>query len=108
MKIPLAERPIFHQLQDRVQTHIFLCILAYHLLVGIEKTLRDRGCHLSWQTVRETPRTNQAVTVVLPTADGDVLRIRKGTTPEPRHIELYELFSIDPEIMKPIGSWSSS
>ena len=106
MKSPLAERPIFHQLQERVQTHIFLCILAYHLLVSIEKTLRDKGCHLSWQTVRETLRTHQVVTVVLPTVDGDVLRIRRSTTPEPQHLELYKLLDIDPEIMKPIKTWS--
>jgi transposase len=28
MKSPLAERPIFHQLKDRVRAHIFLCVLA--------------------------------------------------------------------------------
>jgi len=28
---PLSERPIFHHLEHRVQTHIFLCVLAYHL-----------------------------------------------------------------------------
>jgi hypothetical protein len=28
-------------LKERVPTHIFLCVLAYHLLVAIEKTLRD-------------------------------------------------------------------
>ncbi len=33
MKSPLLERPIFHQLQHRVEPHIFLCVLAYHLLV---------------------------------------------------------------------------
>ncbi|NPV80258.1 MAG: transposase [Firmicutes bacterium] len=33
MKSPLAERPIFHQLKNRVETHIFLCVLAYHLLL---------------------------------------------------------------------------
>ncbi|MEK7731151.1 MAG: IS1634 family transposase, partial [Planctomycetota bacterium] len=31
MKSPLCERPIFHRLEHRVQTHIFLCVLAYHL-----------------------------------------------------------------------------
>lgn len=47
MKSPLMERPIFHHLERRVETHIFLCILAYHLLVAIEKTLLDkRGAHL--------------------------------------------------------------
>ena len=29
------ERPIFHHLQDRTQTHIFLCVLPYHLLAAI-------------------------------------------------------------------------
>ncbi len=42
MKSPLCERAIFHQLKRRVQTHIFLCLLAYHLLVDIEKTLLDK------------------------------------------------------------------
>ena len=37
MKSPLGERPIFHHLEKRTQTHIFLCVLAYHLLVAIEK-----------------------------------------------------------------------
>ena len=32
---PLSERPIFHQTETRVETHIFICILAYHLLVAI-------------------------------------------------------------------------
>ena len=31
MKSPLAERPIFRHLKEWVQTHIFLCVLAYHL-----------------------------------------------------------------------------
>jgi hypothetical protein len=29
MKSPLMERPIFHHLQHRMPTHIFLCVLAY-------------------------------------------------------------------------------
>ena len=77
-------------------------------MVSIEKTLRDKGCHLSWQTVRETLRTHQVVTVVLPAADGDVLRIRRGSTPEPQHLEIYGLLGIGPEVMKPIESWSSA
>ena len=41
LKSPLLERPIFHQLEHRTQTHIFLCVLAYHLLVCIEKRFLD-------------------------------------------------------------------
>ncbi len=41
MKTPLMERPIFHHLEHRTQTHIFLCVLAYHLLLAIEKYFLD-------------------------------------------------------------------
>jgi hypothetical protein len=47
MKSPLMERPIFHHLKNRTQTHIFLCVLAYHLLVAIEKRFLDKGIHTS-------------------------------------------------------------
>ena len=105
MKSPLAERPIFHHLEHRTQTHIFLCVLAYHLLVSIEKRFLDRGVHTSWWTLRQQLSTQQVVTVVLPTADGRVLKIRKGTTPEPIHREIYSTLGIPAEIIKPVKTW---
>ena len=105
MKSPLCERPIFHRLEHRVQTHIFLCVLAYHLLVAIEKRFLDAGIHTSWATLREELRTHQVVTVVLPASNGDVLKIRKGSTPEPRHKAIYATLRIPSEIMKPVKTW---
>jgi len=105
IKTPLAERPIFHHLEHRVDTHIFLCILAYHLLVAIETTLLNQGEHTSWATVRETLATHQVATIALPTDGGKVLRIRKGMTPEPEHLELYRLLGVSPEVMHPIKLW---
>jgi transposase len=105
MKSPLSERPIFHHLERRVETHIFLCVLAYHLLVAIENTLLDKGVHTSWHTVRQTLETHQVCTVVLPTDRGAVLRIRRSSTPEPEHRELYELLGVPLEVMRPQRSW---
>jgi len=105
MKSPLCERPIFHRLQHRVQTHIFLCVLAYHLLVAIEKLFLDAGLHTSWATLREELTTHQVVTVVLPASNGDVLKIRRGSTPEPRHKEIYATLRIPAEVMKPVKTW---
>jgi hypothetical protein len=107
MKSPLAERPIFHHLERRVDTHIFLCVLAYHLLVAIETTLLDNGVHTSWATVRETLATHQIATVVLPADDGQVLRIRRATKPEPKHEELYRLLDVPNEPLRPIKTWST-
>ena len=108
MKSPLCERPVFHQLKKRVQTHIFSCILAYHLLVAIEKTLLDKGIHTSWLTVKNTLKTHQVATVILPTTSGEILKIRRGVNAEPEHLEIYRSLSIASQVMKPIKTWHSS
>lgn len=105
MKSPLSERPIFHHLQHRVETHIFLCVLAYHLLVAVEKSFLDQGIHTSWATLREQLRTHQVVTAVLPTTDGHLLKIRRATTPEPQHRLIYQVLGIPEEVMAPIKTW---
>jgi transposase len=106
IKTPLAERPIFHHLEHRVETHIFLCVLAYHLMVAIETTLLNQGVHTSWATVRDLVASHNVATMVLPTDGDKVLRIRKGTTPEPEPLELYRLLNIPVEVMQPIKTWS--
>lgn len=105
MKSPLMERPIFHHLQRRTQTHIFFCVLAYHLLAAIEKRFLDRDVHTSWWTLRQQLSTHQVVTVVLPTGDGRALKIRKGTTPEPIHRDIYSILKIPTEVMRPVRTW---
>lgn len=107
MKSPLAERPIFHHVEHRVETHIFLCLLAYHLLIAIEKTFLDKGIHTSWWTLRERLRTHYICTIVLPTSDGKILRIRRSATPDPGHREIYNTLGIAHQIIKPIQKWIS-
>ena len=108
LKSPLMERPIFHHREHRVQTHIFLCVLAYHLLVAIEKRCLDQGRHTSWATLREQLSTHQVATVVLPAIDGRTLRIRKASTPDDVHREIYRVLQIPHEVMKPVKTWTAS
>lgn len=65
----------------------------------------DAGIHTSWGTLREELSTHQVVTVVLPTSNGDTLKIRRGATPEPRHQEIYEALRMPSEVMKPVKTW---
>ena len=105
LKSPLMERPIFHHLQNRTQTHIFLCVLAYHLLAALEHRFLQAGVHTSWWTLRQQLSTHQVVTVVLPTTDGRVLKIRKATVPEAIHREIYTTLRIPAEVMTPVKTW---
>ena len=108
LKSPLAERPTNHQKQARVEAHIFLCVLAYHLLVSIEKTLLDQDVHTSWASVRETLKTHQVVRVVLPADDGVELHLRRSSTPEQAHRELYAKLGVPAEIIRPRKRWVST
>ena len=106
MKSPLMERPIFHHLPHRTQTHIFLCVLAYHLLAAIEHRFLQVGVHTSWWTLRQQLRTHQVVTIVLPEdKHGRVLKIRKATIPEPEHRQIYATLRIPAEVMQPSKTW---
>jgi len=108
MKSPLMERPIFHHLKNRTQTHIFLCVLAYHLLAAIEKRFLDQGIHTSWWSINQQLSTHQVATIVLPTNNGMVLRIRKGGTPEPDQKKIYEVLKIPCQVMKPVKTWDEA
>ena len=108
MKTPLAERPIYHHHERRVESHIFLCVLAFHLLAAIEKTLLDQGLHTSWATVRNTLKTHQVCTIVLPTKTGQILRIRKAATPDPEGADLYRMLRLPEQVIKPHSTWTDS
>jgi transposase len=106
LKGPIGERPIFHQTEKRVETHIFICVLAYHLLVAIEKMFRDRNVHVSWEAAKKDLRTHQVVTTTLPTKRGRILKIRKATNPEPVHTAIYRLLHIPEKVMSPRRTWT--
>jgi transposase len=106
LKGPLAERPIFHQIGERVETHIFICVLAYHILAAIEKMFRDRNVFVSWETARKELRTHQIATTVLPAKNGRLLKIRKDTKPEAIHKYIYRLLQIPEKAMWPRRTWT--
>lgn len=105
MKGPLAVRPVFHQIDRRVETHIFICILAYHLLVAMEKLLLEAGIHSSWETIRKELTTHQIATVSMKAKNGSTLLIRQGTNPNPRQKEIYKALKVSTEIISPVRVW---
>ncbi len=52
LKSSLGLRPNHHQLEDRVDGHIFISVLAYHLLNWIRQKLEQSGDHREWNTIR--------------------------------------------------------
>ncbi|WDL97272.1 hypothetical protein [Alicyclobacillus sp. ALC3] len=43
LKTDLGVRPVYHQLSDRTEAHLWISVLAYHLLAVAERELREQG-----------------------------------------------------------------
>lgn len=95
LKSYLGLRPNRHHNEDRVDGHIFLSILGYHLLHSIEHTLRQRGDHFRWATIKRIISTHEYATIQLPTTNGTVINIRKPGELEGIHKEIYDKLKID-------------
>jgi hypothetical protein len=74
-------------------------------VAAIEKRFLGAGIHTSWSTLRQQPSTHRVVTVVLPTGNGKILKIRKTTTPESVHREIYITLRMPLEVIKPVRTW---
>jgi hypothetical protein len=95
LKSNLGLRPNRHRLEDRVDGHIFITILAYHLLHAIEFTLSRKGDHTYWPTIKRVLINHTYSTIVLPTVEGPVINLRKAGMPEDIHKKIYEKLGVD-------------
>jgi len=94
LKSELGMRPVYHQKEDRVDGHLFISILAYHLLHSIRYQLKAHGIHDSWQTLRETLSTHCRITTTLKLENGKVVKIRKTASPNAEQSAIYHALKI--------------
>jgi len=97
LKSQLGLRPNFHQRERRVEGHVFITVLAYHLQRAITCTLEAVQDMRSWETIRRLLRTHCYTTIVLPTRSGTIYRIRKPGVPEESQKAIYRTLGINYE-----------
>lgn len=85
IKGDLAIRPIFHQVQSRIEAHIFVCFLAYCIHVTLRQMLRPHAPGLTVRQALDKFATIQMLDVRLPTTDGRTLTLSRYTEPETDH-----------------------
>jgi transposase len=90
LKSELGLRPVYHRVEGRVDAHLFISILAYHLLHTIRYQLKGAGIHDSWQQIRSTLKTHIRLTSTLKLENGRTLHIRKNSLPNIEQRRIYE------------------
>ena len=95
LKSALGLRPNHHQLEDRVDGHIFISVLAYHLLNWVRQKLESVDDHREWNTIRRILRTHSLVSTRLPLKDGRIVTIRRASNPDAEQSRIYTALRID-------------
>ena len=90
LKSDLGLRPNHHQLEERVDAHIFITVLAHQLLNAIIHTMSSAEDIRSWPTLKRILQTHCYTTMLLPTIDGTLHRIRRAGTAEAEQQKIYQ------------------
>ncbi|HOE33803.1 MAG TPA: IS1634 family transposase [Smithella sp.] len=96
MKSELGMRPVYHQNENRTDGHLFITVLAYHILHSIRVHLRSQGVNDCWTTVRKRLSTHVRITTTMKRDDGKSIHIRKSTRPEAYHKIIYDALQLSP------------
>ena len=81
LKDDLQLRPIYHQLEQRIEAHIFVAFLAYCLHVTLRARLRPLAAGLTPRAVLDKLAAIQMLDVHFPTTDGRTLILSRYTEP---------------------------
>jgi transposase len=90
LKDDLQLRPIYHQLQHRIEAHIFVAFISYCLHVTLKARLRPVAGGLTPRSVLDKFATIQMLDVKFPTTDGRTLILSRYTEPNTDHKLLLE------------------
>jgi transposase len=82
LKNDLDIRPVYHQKDDRIESHIFVSFLSYCLQVTLKQRAKTKAPGLTPRAILEKFKTMQMIDVHLPTTDGRNLILPRYTQPE--------------------------
>ena len=88
LKTDLKIRPVYHQKDDRIESHIYLTILAYQLVNTIRYMLKHKGINLDWSNIVRVMSTQKLQTIVIPT-DKKNIHLRKPSVPIEQVKQIY-------------------
>lgn len=94
LKTDLGLRPVYHQIERRIEGHLFISVLAYHFVHTMRLQLKAQGVHESWQTLRQALSSQQRITTTLTRRDGRAVHVRKATRPEPHQQRINEILGL--------------
>ena len=90
----IGARPVYHQLDNRIESHLFISVLAYTIFKSITYKLNQKNYRKTRQEIREVLHTHMRTNINQNDKKGNSYSIRVTGTPETKAQELYDLLEI--------------
>ena len=75
LKSELGLRPIFHKFDHRIDGHLFITLLAYHIMQSVIYQLGLKGIHVRWQTLKDIMASQTRVTSTFQNNKGQTIHV---------------------------------
>lgn len=90
LKSDLNVRPIYHQMDEYIESHIWLSILAYQVVNFITVTLNQQNINMSWKTLVEKLKTQRITTTSINVKNNKKAYIKTCTAPNTELKKIYQ------------------
>jgi len=82
LKSDLSVRPVYHQLEHRLEAHLFVAFLAYCLTITLRQKLRHYAAGLTARDVLDKLSAIMMIDVRIPTSDGRIVQTQNLASPQ--------------------------
>jgi len=100
MKSDLGLRPNYHKCEEATTAHIFLSVLAYHIVCPILRRLADSGLNYTWNSVRNMLASHDRVVTGFNTQDGHSVYVKNTTSANLSQKSIYNALAIKHDPLK--------
>ena len=105
MKSEPGIRSVHHQKEHRVDAHLFITLLAYHVSHSIRYRLQKHGIKHNWETIRNILSDHVRVTTTIKGEGSQAIHIRKNSRSgfdQKRIYNALEIWKLPGKIIKAI------
>ncbi len=102
MKSELGLRANYHKSEKATIAHIFLSVLAYHMVCPILNRLSESGFNYTWNSVRNILSSQDRVVTSFNTQEGECIHVRNTTQANLNQKNIYNALGIKHEPLKNI------
>jgi transposase len=102
LKQDLSIRPVYHQLERRVNAHVLVGFLAYAMYRTLDTLAKTKGLGMTARKIIDALTTIKSGDIILPLVDGRELRLRRVSRPDSPQAELLTKLGLElPERIGP-------